>query len=132
MGYRPYAVWRSSTPMGTRFADFMRSLESEAKKEGPEAVAELKALREHFRIGRKLAQARLAKKLTQKQVATIAKIDQGDVSKIESGRANPTMKTLSAFAQAVGYQIDLRRGEGRTIAKRHSTARSRRSARRVA
>lgn len=94
--------------MATKLADFMRSLESEAKKEGPEAVAELEALREHFRIGRMLAEARLAKKLTQKQVAARAKIDQGDVSKIESGRANPTMKTLSAFALAVGCEIDLR------------------------
>jgi DNA-binding XRE family transcriptional regulator len=114
--------------MATKFADFMRSLESEAKREGPEAVAELEALREHVRIGRKLAEARLAKKLTQKQVATRAKIDQGDVSKIERGHANPTMKTLSAFAQAVGYQIDLRRFDDRTLAKRRRSPRSRASA----
>ena len=106
--------------MGTRFADFMRSLESEAKKEGPEAIAELEALREHFRIGRKLAEARLAKKLTQKQVATRAKIDQGDVSKIESGHANPTMKTLSAFALAVGYEIDLKPRRRAPVKRRHA------------
>jgi len=64
--------------MGTKISEFLCSLESEAKKEGPEAVAELEALREHFRIGRKLAEARLANKLTQKQVAAIARIDQGD------------------------------------------------------
>lgn len=109
--------------MAIKFSDFIRSIEDEAKKEGPDAVAELETLREHFRIGSKLAQARLAKKLTQKQVAVLARIDQGDVSKIETGRANPTMKTLSAFANAVGYQIDLRRRPEPTPPKRRRGSR---------
>lgn len=94
--------------MATKFADFLREIEAEAKTEGPEAIEQIEAFREHFRVGRKLAQARLAKKLTQKQVASRAKVDQGDLSKIERGLANPTFATLSAVAFAVDYEIDVK------------------------
>jgi ribosome-binding protein aMBF1 (putative translation factor) len=94
--------------MATKFADFVREIEAEAKAEGPEAVAQLETFRDHFRVGRKLAQARLAKKLSQKQVASQAKVDQGDLSKIERGLANPTFATLSAVALAVDYEIDVK------------------------
>ncbi len=73
--------------MATKFADFVSELEAEAKAEGPAAIKQLEAFREHFRVGRKLAQARLAKKLTQKQVASSAKVNQADLSKIERGMA---------------------------------------------
>lgn len=95
--------------MATKFGDFMRGLEEEARAEGPEAVAELDALRAHFRLGRQLAEARLKRKLTQKQVARLAQIDQADVSNMERGRANPTLGTLSAVAMAVGMEVELRR-----------------------
>ena len=95
--------------MATKFADFVRGLEDEAREEGPEAVAQLEVLRDHFRLGRQLAQARLEKKLSQTQVAERAQVDQGDVSKIERGMANPTLATLSAVASAVGLEVDLRR-----------------------
>lgn len=95
--------------MATKFANFMRGLEDEARAEGPEAVDQLDALRDHFRLGRQLAQARLKQKLSQTQVAERAHVDQGDVSKIERGMANPTLATLSAVAGAVGLEIDLRR-----------------------
>jgi DNA-binding phage protein len=43
-----------------------------------------------------------SQKLSQAQVAKRAQVDQGDVSKIERGMANPTLATLSAVALAVG------------------------------
>jgi DNA-binding XRE family transcriptional regulator len=94
--------------MATKFADFMRTVEDEARKQGPEAVAELEALRDHFRVGRQLAEARVKRKLTQKEVAVRAHVNQADVSNIERGAANPTFGTLSAVACAVGLEVDLR------------------------
>jgi DNA-binding XRE family transcriptional regulator len=94
--------------MATKFADFMRKIEDEARAEGPQAVAELKALRDHFRVGRQLAQARLERKLSQTEVAKRAHVDQADVSKIERGVANPTLGTLNAVALAVGMEINLK------------------------
>ena len=95
--------------MATKFSALMREIEAEAKAEGPEAVKELDALRARFRLGRRIAEARLARDLTQKQVAKIAGIDQVDVSSIERGAANPTLNTLSALVSAVGMAIDLRK-----------------------
>lgn len=94
--------------MPTKFKDFLRGVEEEARAEGPEAVEQLEAFRDHFRIGRKLAVARLAAKLTQKQVAERANVDQADISKIERGLANPTFDTLSAVALAVDFEIDVK------------------------
>jgi XRE family transcriptional regulator, regulator of sulfur utilization len=95
--------------MATKFADVMRGIEDEAVVEGPAAVAELRALRDHFRLGRQVAEARLRSKLSQAQVAKRARVDQADVSRIERGVANPTLGTLSAVAGAVGLVLDLKR-----------------------
>jgi DNA-binding XRE family transcriptional regulator len=99
--------------MATKFSEFMRGVEEEARAEGPEAIAQLEVLRDHFRLGRQLAQARLKRKLSQTQVAERAKVNQGDVSKLERGMANPTLATLSAVACAVGLEVDLKRRPSR-------------------
>lgn len=98
--------------MATKFSEFMRGVDEEARAEGPEAVAQLEALRDHFRLGRQLAQARLEQKLSQTEVAKRAQVNQADVSKIERGVANPTLVTLSAVACAVGLEVDLKRRLG--------------------
>src|SRR5580658_9217652 len=95
--------------MATKFADFMQGLEDEARAEGPEAVEHLRALRDHFRVGRQIAEARMKRKLTQQQVAELSRIDQADVSNIERGVANPILGTLSAVAMAVGMEIDVKK-----------------------
>lgn len=98
--------------MATKFSEFMRGIEEEARAEGPEAVTQLEALREHFRLGRQLAQARLKQNLSQTQVAERAEVGQGDVAKIDRGMASPTLSTLSAVAYAVGLDVDLKRRSG--------------------
>ncbi|HEY8211821.1 MAG TPA: helix-turn-helix domain-containing protein [Myxococcaceae bacterium] len=93
--------------MATKFKDFIREIEEEARVEGPDAVAELEALRTHFRLGRQLAAARRAQRLSQKEVATRAGIDQADVSDLERGAGNPTLSRLEAVATAVGMRLEL-------------------------
>jgi DNA-binding XRE family transcriptional regulator len=113
--------------MATKFADVMREIEAEARAEGPQAVRELEAFRVHFRLGRQIAEARRARRLTQKQVAKIARIDQADVSDIERGASNPTLNKLDAIACAVGMELELTK-------KRHVrsvTSRARRASRRA-
>jgi DNA-binding XRE family transcriptional regulator len=105
MVFTTYGREDRSSAMATKFSDFMREIEGEARVEGPDAVAHLEALR----AGRQIAQARLARKLTQKQVATIAHVDQADVSNIERGATNPTFNTLNAVVCAVGMEIEVRK-----------------------
>jgi DNA-binding XRE family transcriptional regulator len=99
--------------MGTKFSTFLKEIEDEARAEGPEAVEQLETLGAHFRMGRKLAEARRAQHLTQKQVAQRAKVDQAQISDMERGAANPTFTTLSAVALAVGMEVDLKRRRAR-------------------
>ena len=84
------------------------SNESESRAVGSEAPSSDDALRIHHRLGRQLAQARLEQKFTQRQVAKLAHIDQGQVSEVERGVGNPTLRILSAMAGAVGLEVDLR------------------------
>ena len=47
--------------------------------------------------------------MTQNALAKRAGIDQADVSNIERGAGNPTLKTLDAIVGAVGMEIEIRR-----------------------
>lgn len=98
----------ATNPSGSKFRDFYKGIVAEAEAEGPEGVARLEALHQHFRLGRKFAEARVRSGLTQRQVAHIAKVDQADVSRIERGAANPTFETMTALALAVQCELDLK------------------------
>jgi DNA-binding XRE family transcriptional regulator len=64
---------------------------------------------EVFAEGAKLAgdvlRLRIAKGLTQRQLAQLAGIDQGDLSRIERGQANPTMATFEKLARVLDADI---------------------------
>ena len=93
--------------MATKFSQFMKELRREAADEGPEAVAELRYFRERFRLARRFAQARRKRRWTQKKLAEKTGIDQGEISHLETGDANPTYRTMYAVAAALGAKIDL-------------------------
>ena len=50
---------------------------------------------------------RKEKKITQKQLADITGIDQGDISKIESGKTNVSLDTLMRLADGLGMDLEL-------------------------
>jgi DNA-binding XRE family transcriptional regulator len=93
--------------MTTSFDDFIKELEAEAEAEGPEAIAELEALRLHFSLARQLAARRRERHLTQKQLAELSGIDQAEISRIERGQANPTTSTLGALTRALAVDVQL-------------------------
>ena len=87
------------------FNEFMQELRAEAEVEGPEAVAELDALTEHYRLARQIIELRRERGLTQGQVAGLSGIHQSEISRIEHGRANPTLDTLSSVGRALGMVV---------------------------
>jgi XRE family transcriptional regulator, regulator of sulfur utilization len=93
--------------MPTSFDQFMHEVEDEAAAEGPEAVAQLDALRLHFSLARQLAERRRERHLTQRQLAAMSGIDQAEISRIERGRANPTASTLGALSKALAVDVRL-------------------------
>jgi len=91
--------------MSDDFHKLIEDIESEAKAEGPAAEAELRELRREFSIASQLMTLRRERKLTQRQLAEKSGIPQSEISRIETGDANPTFATLSALAEPFGARI---------------------------
>jgi DNA-binding XRE family transcriptional regulator len=91
-----------------KFRDFMREVEEEAQREGPQAVAELKAFDAHFKLATEFILLRKQRGLTQRQLSTKSGVQQAEISRIEGGRSNPTVSTLTALASALGGELGIR------------------------
>ncbi|MBR4235385.1 MAG: helix-turn-helix transcriptional regulator [Clostridia bacterium] len=86
----------------TKFDDF---LAQQLKDE--EFRREYDALEPEFEIIQALIDARVAQGLTQKELAKRSGIAQGDISKLENGIANPSLKTLRRLAAAMGKKLKI-------------------------
>lgn len=58
-------------------------------------------------LGASLTKARNIAKVTQKELAEKVHIYQGDISKIERGAANPSVKTLQRLAEGMGMRVKI-------------------------
>lgn len=52
-----------------------------------------------------LIEARRASGMTQKELSEITGIAQGDISKLETGNVNPSLRTLIRLAEGMGMQL---------------------------
>lgn len=52
-------------------------------------------------IGTRIRILRESKNMSQQDLADLCNFDKGDMSKIESGKANPTLKTFLIISQAL-------------------------------
>jgi DNA-binding XRE family transcriptional regulator len=90
-----------------KFSDFMKEVEAEARREGAQAVAELAAFDAHFKLAAELILLRKRRGLSQRQLAAKSGIQQAEISRIEGGRANPTLETISVLARSLGGELKL-------------------------
>ena len=81
----------------TNFKDFLAE-----QLEDPEMKAEYEALEPEFSIMQAMIDARKSSGLTQKQLAERTGIAQSDISKLEGGNANPSLRTLQRLAAGMG------------------------------
>ena len=86
----------------TNFNDFL----TEQLKD-PEFRAEYEALDPEFSIMQAMLDARKNAGLTQAQLAERTGIAQADISKLESGNANPSLKTLQRLAAGMGMRVKI-------------------------
>ena len=86
----------------TNFDDFLNE-----QLKDPEFKQEYDALEPEFKIIQAMINARKAAGLTQKQLAAKSGIAQGDISKLENGNGNPSLKTLQRLAAAMGTRLHL-------------------------
>ena len=85
--------------------NFRQTLNDQLKD--PEFKKEWDSLDTQFQVIKAILDARQEQHITQKQLSEMTGIAQGDISKIENGNANPSIKTLSRIAKALGKEIRL-------------------------
>ncbi|MBQ9886492.1 MAG: helix-turn-helix transcriptional regulator [Lachnospiraceae bacterium] len=68
---------------------------------------EYDALEPEFTIMQAMIDARNAEGLTQKELSARSGIAQGDISKMENGNANPSIRTLQRLAAAMGKKLKI-------------------------
>lgn len=86
----------------TKFDDFLKE-----QLQDPELKAEYDALEPEFSIMQAMIDARKSSGLTQKQLSEKTGIAQADISKLESGSANPSLRTLQRLAAGMGMRIKI-------------------------
>ena len=68
---------------------------------------EYDALEPEFAVMQAILRARVQAGLTQKQLADMTGISQADISRLERGTANPSIKTLQRVATALGRKVQI-------------------------
>ncbi len=86
----------------SKFDDFLKE-----KKQDIEFKTEYDLLEPEFAVIQAIIKARKDNKLTQKQFAVRTGIAQADISKLENGNANPSIKTLQRLANGMGMKLRL-------------------------
>ena len=74
----------------------------------PRVKDEIKKLEPDYQLARQLIKARLAKKLTQDELAQKAGVKQEYIARLESGTANPTVESLNRVARVLNKELSLK------------------------
>ncbi len=83
--------------------DFNAFLNEQLKDEN--FKREYDRLQPEFAIIQAMIDARKETGLTQKELSERTGIAQGDISKLENGNANPSLRTLQRLAEGMGMQL---------------------------
>lgn len=85
------------------FAKFHRE-----QMKNPEFKREFERLQPEFAVIQKMIDARVKKGLTQKQLAKKLKTKQSVISRIETGRGNPTLAFLQRLADVFNARLEIK------------------------
>jgi len=87
----------------------MKSFDSylQDKLKNPEFKAEYDALEPEFTIMQAMIDARKESGMTQKELAEKTGITQADISRLEKGNANPSLRTLQRLAAGMNMRVKL-------------------------
>lgn len=91
--------------MKKQHLDFNEFLKESLKN--PKVKAEYDKLQPEFALIRAVIEARIKKGLTQKVLAHKMGTKQSAISRVESGRANPSLNFLTKLAQAMNTRLEI-------------------------
>lgn len=73
----------------------------------PKFVSEYEKSNAEFEVIKAILNARLSKNLTQKQLSEKTGISRSDISRLENGTRNPTIKLLQKLADGLGMSLKI-------------------------
>ena len=88
--------------MGRTYREFL-----DEKLQDPEFKREWNELEPEFQLIRAVLNGREEQQISQRQLSERTGIAQADISRIESGNANPTLDTLKRLADGLGLTLTL-------------------------
>lgn len=71
----------------------------------PEVIKALEENEEEYKIAKTVIKARIEKKITQRTLAQMIKTKQANISRLESGKYNPSVRFLNSVAKALGKKM---------------------------
>ena len=96
-------IWiERNRTMGRKFDDFLQE-----QLQDPEIRKEYEALQPEHTVIQAMIDARKKSGMTQKELAEISGIAQGDISKLERGSANSSIRTLQRLAKGMGMILKI-------------------------
>ena len=88
--------------MGKNFRETLNE-----RMQDPAFRAEWDAQEPERQIMRAIVEGREESGMTQKQLSDITGITQADISRLENGNANPSLKTLQRLAKGMGMRMQI-------------------------
>ena len=88
--------------MGKNFRETLNE-----RMQDPAFRAEWDAQEPERQIMRAIVEGREENGMTQKQLSDITGITQADISRLENGNANPSLKTLQRLAKGMGMRMQI-------------------------
>lgn len=85
--------------------NFRETLNEQLKD--PKFKSEWEALEPDFQVIKAMIELRKIKNITQEELAEITGVSQGDISRLENGNANPSLRTLQRIASGLGMKVKI-------------------------
>ena len=87
----------------------MKTFEEYKKQQmqDPEFVKEYEAIQPEMDVIRAIVDARTSQNLTQKELSERTGINQADISKLENGNKNPSLKMLKRLAEGLNMNLKI-------------------------
>lgn len=92
--------------MKKHYIDAVKDLKLSLKND-PEFRREYEKLQPEFAVIRAMIEARINKGITQKKLAAKLKTKQSVISRLETGRGNPTVSFLQKLAEAFDTRLEI-------------------------
>ncbi len=89
--------------MGMRYSEI-----KEKYLKDPETLRAYEEMEPEYQLIYAIVESRREKNISQQELANMTGIDRSDISKMENGNANPSLKTIKRIAEGLGKRVEIR------------------------